>query len=259
MSRVITVHLLPTLFEPDEVRDATAVIVDILRASTTMTQALASKAECVIPCATVDDALHLRMVSPQNTCLLGGERGGVKIPDFDLSNSPADYPPEVVQQRIIGFTTTNGTRALLRAKQARHVLIGAFVNLSAVVERLLHSTTDVHLVCAGTDGKITAEDVLFAGAVVAELQNQLPDATFTDSASIALGHWATASGQLTSECIEEALLKSQGGRNLVALGYRKDITTAASLNSVPVVGEVQADGAIRLAKDKQTATGDVPV
>lgn len=256
MPRVISVHLLPALFEPEDVRDGTAVIVDILRASTTMTRALASKAECVIPCATVDEALHLRMVSPKNGCLLGGERGGLKIPGFDLSNSPADYSPEIVQQQIIGFTTTNGTRALLRAKQARRVLIGAFVNFSAIVEQLLNSDSDVHLVCAGTDGAITAEDVLFAGAVVAAVQDKLPNASFTDSAQVACGHWATAAGQFTAEKIEHALLQSQGGRNLVALGYRHDITTAASLDSLPIVGEVQADGAIRVAEASHPTTCD---
>ena len=100
--------------------------------------------------------------------ILGGERGGLPIPGFDLGNSPAEYTRERVAGKTVVFTTTNGTRAMQRCKQASRVLLGAFVNFSAVC-RELGGVEQVVLVCAGTDGHVTREDTLFAGAVVDDL------------------------------------------------------------------------------------------
>ncbi|HIE98501.1 MAG TPA: 2-phosphosulfolactate phosphatase [Planctomycetes bacterium] len=237
MPRPIFVHFLPTLFEPDDVVGGIAVVVDILRASTTITHSLANGADCVIPCGTVEEALSARNDLPAGTCLLGGERGGVRIDGFDLSNSPDDYGPDVVKGKSIGFTTTNGTRALIRAEKADQVLIGAFVNLSAVADRLRTSELPVHIVCAGTNGQITGEDVLFAGAVVNQLlDSSAGDFETSDTARIALDHWRQESGNGSTEALEAALRRSKGGRNLIELGYDRDIATAANTDSVPWIG-----------------------
>ena len=115
MSRTIAVHLLPQLFEPPEIAGGIAVVVDVLRASTTISYALQNGADGVVVCGSVDDAKKLRGQMSAESCLLGGERGGVKIDGFDLSNSPDDYSPDVVAGVTIGFTTTNGTNAVLLA------------------------------------------------------------------------------------------------------------------------------------------------
>ena len=159
------VHLLPALFEPADLQGGIAVIVDILRASTTITHALANGAQKVIPCRSIDDAQALR-TSPDDGVLLGGERGGIRIDGFDLSNSPDDYSNAVVAGKTIGFTTTNGTKALLRSEKAQKIIIGSFANFSKVLDRIVDSGKPIHIVCAGTNGAITGEDVLFAGAVV---------------------------------------------------------------------------------------------
>src|SRR5690349_17308087 len=129
MPRSLQVHLLPKLFEPDELRGSIAVILDILRASTTIIHALAHGAECVIPTEEIDEALRIKSSLPAGTVLLGGERDGLLIPGFDLDNNPFAYPKETVAGKTLVFTTTNGTRALKRALQADRILIGAFVNL----------------------------------------------------------------------------------------------------------------------------------
>ncbi len=240
MNRPLHVYFLPVEFSPDDLRDGSAVIVDILRASTTMTHALANGADCVVPCGSVDDAIALRDGEDNGQCLLGGERGGIKIDGFDLSNSPDDYCREVVDNRKIGFTTTNGTRALLRSQQADEIIIGAFVNLQVVVSQLLKTSTAVYIVCAGTDGAVTGEDVLFAGALSKELVAQNADAfDVTDSARIAISFWNQECGSTTdADALEAAMRKTQGGRNLIRLGYEKDIATASAINSVPVLGKV---------------------
>src|SRR5690242_5734390 len=116
MSRPILVHLLPTLFEPADLRGGVAVVIDVLRATSTIVQALAAGATSVVPCGEIDEARAIAAKAAPGSVLLGGERKGVTIPGFDLGNSPGDYTSDVVTGKKLIFTTTNGTRALLRAK-----------------------------------------------------------------------------------------------------------------------------------------------
>lgn len=149
----VHVHLLPNLFEPEEFRGGVAVILDILRASTTIVHALAHGAARVIPTGEIAEARRVAGGLPVGSVLLGGEREGLQIEGFDLDNSPFAYTPELVKGRTIVFTTTNGTRALLRSDRADRVLIGSFVNLQAVVDDLAQEDRPVHLVCAGDKGE----------------------------------------------------------------------------------------------------------
>lgn len=242
--RSLRVHLLPKLFEPAEIAGGVAVIVDVLRASTTISFALANGAAAVVPCETVETAQQVRASAEQGHCLLGGERGGLKIEGFDLSNSPDDYVRSIVEGRLIGFTTTNGTMALLRASQADVVMIGAFVNLSAVAERILADSRPIHIVCAGTNGQISGEDVLFAGAL-AERLTDTESCSPCDSADIAISHWRQECGDGSRQAIETALRRSQGGRNLIDLKYDKDIATAAMVDELSNVGVLADDGRLR--------------
>ena len=128
------------------------VVIDLLRATTTITYALAAGAERVIPCGEMDEALRIREElagrQPKVAALLGGERGGLKIEDFDLGNSPGEFTAERVAGRTIVFTTTNGTRAMLHCRQAERVLLGALVNLRAVAASAY--TEDMHILSRHT-------------------------------------------------------------------------------------------------------------
>jgi len=234
----LSVHLLPALFAEDEVADDLVVIVDILRASTTITHAIANGAEKVVPLGSIDDAFALR--DQHNDVILGGERGGIRVEGFDYGNSPTDYSAAHVGGRTVGFTTTNGTKALLRSQRAAEIVIGCFANLSVLVEHLQAQSRPVHVVCAGTDGRVTGEDVLFAGAVVARL-GQVTDGN--DEARLAADHWRCAVPDETSAQIETSLRQSQGGRNLIRLGYESDIALAAQVDTVPVLSVVR-DGCL---------------
>ena len=125
---MIHAHFLPRLTTPDALVGATVIVIDVLRATTTITAALAAGAERVIPCGELDDARRVREElaggRPPVSALLGGERGGLPIAGFDLGNSPAEYTPERVAGRTIAFTTTNGTQAMLHCRQAGRVLSG---------------------------------------------------------------------------------------------------------------------------------------
>jgi 2-phosphosulfolactate phosphatase len=149
--RRIDVHLLPALVELDQLAGQNVVVIDVLRATTTIIYALASGAIQVIPCLEVDEARLVAAVEVPGSTVLGGERGGLPIPGFGLGNSPREYTRQRVGGKTVVFTTTNGTRALLRCKAARRVLIGAFVNHSAIC-RELADEADFALLCAGTDG-----------------------------------------------------------------------------------------------------------
>ncbi|MEZ6061000.1 MAG: 2-phosphosulfolactate phosphatase [Planctomycetaceae bacterium] len=239
MTRTLNVHLLPAMFEPEALRDGIAVVIDVLRASTTMTLALQNGAAGIIPCGSIEEANSAFERSP-DTVLRGGERGGVKIDGFELSNSPDDYSPNVVDGRTIAFTTTNGTRALLRCGIAERILVGSFVNLSGVVNELAGCCNPIHLVCAGTNGAVTNEDVLFAGCIVQRLTGcvDIPDVDesrweLSDSSLLALCAWLQMTREMT---LPEALLRSKGARNLMALGYDRDIQTAGMIDLCSIVG-----------------------
>ncbi len=245
MSRRIYVSLLPSLIDASRLAGGSAVVIDVLRASTTICTALAAGADRVIPFASVDDARRMAdtFAATGERPMLGGERAGVRIEGFDLGNSPFEYERGAVAGRTILFTTTNGTRALLAAAPAERIYVGAFANLTAVVERLAGDLGDVHLVCAGTDGQVTLEDVVCAGAIAASLRQRVPGIVVgNDEATVAL---ALNLGYREEQNRLEALRSGLGGRNLVELGYDRDIKFAARVDSAPVVPFL-TDGALAL-------------
>src|SRR3954469_23642043 len=154
----LDVYLLPDLAEPAALAGKTVVVIDVLRATTTIVHALAAGAKEVVPCLEVEEARRIA-TERGGEAVTGGERGGKQIPGFDLGNSPAEYSRERVAGKTVVFTTTNGTRAMQRCKSASRVLLGAFVNFSAVC-RELSGVEQIALVCAGTDGHVTREDTL---------------------------------------------------------------------------------------------------
>ncbi|MBI1312546.1 2-phosphosulfolactate phosphatase [bacterium] len=233
MSRQITAHLLPTLFQPDDLRGGIAVVIDVLRATTTLAHGFQNGMAAMYPCETIDDAIAYREEHGPEI-LLGGERGGEPIEGFDLSNSPHEWNHETVSGRTVAFTTSNGTRALLRSAEADCVVTGAFANLSAVVRFLEASDLPVHLVCAGTNGHIATEDVLFAGAVVERLTAG-GNFALNDAAQIAQNHWRSASQG--EDALFSALSTGIGGQNVLRLKLDADMWVAATIDPVDLVPE----------------------
>jgi 2-phosphosulfolactate phosphatase len=244
--RSLNVHFLPSLVDPNELVGSTCVVIDVLRATTTIATALSAGARAVIPCLEIEDARRAAAALPTGSYLLGGERGGKKITGFQLGNSPSEYKPEVVKDRTIVFTTTNGTRALLACRGAELVLCGAFVNLSAVY-KAIQSNSNVHLICAGTDGRISREDVLLAGAMADRLAVSQAY-HLNDEAIIAISAWRELS-HFDNIALGKELENSRGGRNLVELGMENDILLASQLNTTVVVPQF-AQGRITLLDER---------
>jgi 2-phosphosulfolactate phosphatase len=240
----LAVHFLPALVSADELAVGDVVMMDVLRASTTITHALAAGATAVIPCREVEESRNLAANFPPNMVVLGGERGGLPIEGFDLGNSPTEYTRAAVAGKTVVFTTTNGTLALMHCKAAARVFIGSFVNLSTVVKRLTGERA-IHLLCAGTRAQVTREDVLCAGAIAELLlETSTDELQINDQARIAIDCWLSAvphgarppkalAGELSL-----ALHETQGGRNLVRIGLEHDIDAAAEVDRFDIVPQL---------------------
>jgi 2-phosphosulfolactate phosphatase len=210
-----------------------AVVVDVLRASTTMIQALAAGCGSIRPVAEVHEARELAASLSAGQVLLAGERGGQPIAGFDCGNSPGEFTAERCGGKIVVFTTGNGTRALLHASAAERVLIGAFVNLRAVCEQLKRETRPIHVVCAGESGRVALEDTLFAGAVVDFLCDG-GRAPGNDGALVARDCF-----EQRRRALEESLALGAGGAHLRELGYHDDIRAAARVDAFALVPELR--------------------
>ncbi len=244
----IRAYFLPQLVAPAELSGGVSVVINVLRATTTITAALAAGAREVIPCLEVEDARRAAANLPAGQAVLGGERGGLKIDGFDLGNSPSAYTPATVGGKSLVFTTTNGTRAMLHAREADEIWLAALVNLSAVVGRCAELKR-IDLLCAGTGGKITREDVLLAGAIVARLTAPVGDPhrfgpahdgiVINDQAAIARDAWllalAAPGEPTTTELLRKTLRQTQGGRNLAALRLEDDLADAAAIDRYAIV------------------------
>lgn len=242
----VFVHLLPGMIPPGALLGGLAVVIDVLRATTVMVHALASGAEAIAPCAEIEEAVRAAAELPPGSALLGGERQGLPIDGFDLGNSPAAYTEEACAGKTVVMTTTNGTRAILASLEAERVLIAAFVNLRATVEALslnvlkLHALP-VHLVCAGTDGHISAEDTFLAGALVAGLAEYWEIPFGNDEAVIAASAWREAVNRNGLEHLADSLSQGRGGRRVLELGLGPDLADAGRVDRFPLVAELRRE------------------
>lgn len=225
-------------FTPDEAgRAPIGIVVDVIRATSTICQALASGYERVFCAAEVEDARALR--DELGTAVLGGERNAVRISGFDLGNSPREYVEPYGETLVL--STTNGTRAVVSAAQrCDRVLVASLLNLGAVVEDVRKAGEDAIVVCAGVEGTLALDDSYVAGRIVELLGWRRTDAS--EAAARLAGTWNGA---------EEALRASKSGRNLLenAPDLEPDIPFCARESRLDVVPRLRAmrDGAAEIS------------
>jgi 2-phosphosulfolactate phosphatase len=217
-----------------------AVVIDVLRATSTIVTALGNGAAGVIPVRETDEAIAVMRRMGRERVLLCGERGSRLIAGFDLDNSPASYGPEVVAGKTLVLTTTNGTRALVEAaRDAAFVACAALLNRDAVVRALLaQNGEDALLVCAGNEGTLSFEDLLCAGALVSGLIAAEPLIERSDAARAAGALYESYAKRLTT-----AIASGTHARNLRDAGFGDDIVRCAQLDVSEVV-PVYTDGVI---------------
>lgn len=151
------------------IKDKVVVVIDVLRATSVITTAIKNGAKSVIPLLTVEEVFEEQKKLGKEICVLGGERRAVKIEGFDFSNSPLEYDEEVVNDKHLIITTTNGTRALTSCKMADRIFIGCMINGKAVAEKLAKLNKDVVIVNAGTNGQFSMDDFICTGFIIDEV------------------------------------------------------------------------------------------
>jgi 2-phosphosulfolactate phosphatase len=247
----LNVHFLPSQVAETKLAGSTVVVIDVLRATSTICQALANGAQGVMPFLEVDETRQAAERFSRSEIVLGGERHGRRIEGFDLGNSPLEYTPGVVAGKRVLFTTTNGTRAMHHARHAQRTLMGCLLNRAALVEALVDEPR-VDILCAATDGVETGEDVLAAGAIVYSLvEADRPSSMSTvlnyridEGAHRALTVWHEAldeardAGRSVETQLERLMRDTPGGRNLLEIGNDADIAACARLDALDVVPEL---------------------
>jgi 2-phosphosulfolactate phosphatase len=220
---VVDVALTPRDLAGADLRERCALVVDVLRASTSIVTALDHGCPRVIPVGTAAEA-RARARALNGTVLLGGERGGERIPGFDLGNSPLEYTAGRVRGRPVVLTTTNGTRALLAAQTASETAVAAFVNADAAARWAASRHRDVVVVCAGERDAVALEDVAAAGVVVEHLARLRARVRLTDAAIVACGvgeRYRANLGRLRAD--------AAWARRLAGKGYEADLAACLSL------------------------------
>ena len=214
----------------DGLTGQSAVVIDVFRASTTIVTALANGCRMLIPVLTPDDARSRAKDFPKETVLLGGERGGEPIAGFHLGNSPIEYTPERVRDKVVIFTTTNGTRALAIAAPAAITAVGGLVNVEAVARWAAARARDLTILCSGDAGSLSLEDTVCAGFLLEALGEMGCPLENTDAARacrIVAAHYRPQLARLLAD--------SAWARELVRLGRREDLSACLALSVCPDV------------------------
>lgn len=186
--RNLDVCLTPALFGLYDAGGSVVVVIDILRATSSMCVAFHHGVRSIVPVATLDESMAYR----KKGFLVGAERRGEPVAGFDLGNSPFSYMQDHVRDRDIALTTTNGTQAIQTAKGAALIAIGSFLNITALSNWLLSQNRDVILLCSGWKGAFNLEDTLFAGAVAHLLTDEFSFTDHRDSALAAMNLYSLA-------------------------------------------------------------------
>jgi len=206
--------------------DYIIVLVDILRATTSICAAFEHGVSCILPVATIEEAKKMK----EKGFLVASELDGRKLDFADFGNSAFNFTPETVAGKTLVYCTTNGTRALDIAKHAEKIAIGAFINLSALTEWLVHQKKNVVILCSGWKNKFCLEDSVFAGALAEKLLEHPTFCTHCDSASAAIDLWNLAKADLY-----QYLQKAAHYHRLKKLGLDDVIPYSFTIDSTKVV------------------------
>ena len=215
---------------PADLGGVTALVIDVLRASTTIITALANGCAAIVPVADPAEARRRAAERRNGGALVAGERKGEPIPGFDLGNSPVEFRSPHVRGKTVYFTTSNGTRALLAARAAAAIGVAALVNLTAAAAWAAGAGRDVSILCSGSHGQKSLEDWVCGGLVVDRILAAVPTAVLTDAARDALDtgrRYAADVGRLKRD--------APWARRLIAAGRAADVEACLRLDTTKLV------------------------
>lgn len=228
--RTLEVLATPWGLSGSDCEDRFCVVIDVLRACTTIAYALDAGARAVIPVASVEEALRLSQSLDEDSTLICGEQRSIRVEGFDLGNSPAEITPLAVNDKTLVLSTTNGARALAKLGGAKECVAASFVNLSACARRAA-AEDHITIVCAASGPSFALEDFACAGNLVAEIVKRAPEAhVLDDGARTALATYERREGSL-----REFLAATDHGRFLESLGFGEDLVLAAASDRFAVV------------------------
>ena len=212
--------------------ERTVVVIDVLRATSTMVEALVNGARGVYPAASTEEAIKLASSLGRDDTLLCGESKGLMVDGFDLGNSPQEFSAKTVADKRLVMSTTNGTRAFRMAEDAGRVLACCLLNLESVVDAVA-GVEELVVVCAGRGGTFALEDALCAGTLIRRLGGRHPEMELNDAGSAAF--------ELTHRIrVDLAFLSStKAGRCLIEVGLGDDLKHCAQLDRYRVVPEME--------------------
>ena len=219
----------------DDLRKKNVVIIDVLRATSSIVTALANNAKGIIPVKDMSEASKMAGNLDSSRYLLCGEKNGKKIEGYHLGNSPFEYTRERVAGKTLILNTSNGTKAIAKANLAKRIIIASFLNLDSVVNKLKEFNDEVILVCAGWRGRMSLEDLLCAGQILYSVWNGALPTKATDGAKAAFSLY-----EKFGDNIEEVVMQSNHAVRLARLIGIEDVQYCCQhniLNVYPVLKE----------------------
>jgi 2-phosphosulfolactate phosphatase len=254
----IDVYLTQSLINDDLfLKDKNVVVVDVLRATTTITVALSNGAREIIPAESV--TIAARISKGLGKALLCGERDGMIVKGFNLGNSPFEYKSYVVKDKSLIFSTTNGTVSITKARHAKSCVLASFVNLSPAVEHIKSLEGDVIIVCSGKLNNFGIEDAVCSGVIINNLlSDEKLNYELNDSAYACLRLakiLATKIGKPDTRKIFEMLKESEHGKYLISLGFGEDLKLCSEIDSYTQL-PVYYNGTIKLKEKIESETSE---
>lgn len=216
----------PALYPYYRKENDTVIVVDVFRASATICAMLENGASAVISVADIEEAKRYKSLG----YLVGAERNARQCDFADFGNSPFDYTREKMVGKEVVFTTTNGTQAIDAAKNAKHLFVGTFSNIEALLQKTVEVAARVVILCAGWNNRANVEDTLFGGRFAEKLSERTEVSLESDAVKIALELWQSA-----KENPLEYLKNSEHYHRLIANGVESDAAYCLKENSVSVV------------------------
>ncbi|WP_158736169.1 2-phosphosulfolactate phosphatase [Alteribacillus sp. YIM 98480] len=224
--------------EPERLKGATVVVIDVLLATTTLVTIMERGARRVLPVESMEEAHHLKSQLDPSTTLTGGEQGGKAVDEFDCSHLLDDYMPERVKDKDIIFLSTNGTRAIKKVQNAQKIILANLRNVNAVADYLnRESTENLYIICSGASGHFSMEDYVCASLILSQLH--LENVKLNDAAMFALEQEIDL-----KEKLRELIAKGRVGHNTLKLGlenlfeFTVDVGASNSIIGVNQEGEL---------------------
>ena len=234
---------------PSDIQGRVVVVIDVLRASTTVAVALANGAKAIIPFDSSDEVIDRAKQFEREDVLLAGERKMHAIPGFDLGNSPREYTRDVVEGKTVLLTTTNGTVALVGIAGARDVVVASYVNFSAVsamIRAAARGAADVAIVCAGRDRQFALEDAACAGRYSRAVTKRLANVRLNDAA-----HACCLIDKRYGDGLDRLFEDSEHGRALAEAGFVEDLAVCGAVDAHPVIPIFQDRQITKLGPDRE--------